>query len=85
MLDRNRRHVEPEHATGLARVVAGGTDDVLGSDVARDWCEPPFARRGARDGGDLGLLVDLARRAARAPLRSAIVRSAGAMWPSSGW
>ena len=43
VLDRDRRHVEPEHASGLARVVAGGADDVLRHDVALVRRELPFA------------------------------------------
>ncbi len=45
VLDGNRRHVEPEHAAGLARVVAGGADDVLATDVAVGSCERSIRRR----------------------------------------
>ncbi len=43
VLDRNRRHVEPEQPAGLARVVAGRADDVLGDDVAFVRIQQPLA------------------------------------------
>ncbi len=84
MLDRDRGHVDAEQAPRLPRVVAGRANHVLGNDVALVGGQTAIRRTRVRlTRGDLGLLVDF-RAAARAPLRSAMVRSAGAMWPSSG-
>jgi hypothetical protein len=51
---------------GLAGVVAGGADHVLGGDFALVGGEMPFARRGLLHGGDFGLFVDLGAAAAGA-------------------
>jgi hypothetical protein len=59
VLDRDRRHGEAEHLAGLARVVAGRTDDVLAGDLALRGRQLPLARGRSRDGRHFGLLVDL--------------------------
>jgi hypothetical protein len=66
VLDRDRGHVDAEHAAGLARVVAGGDHHVLAGDVALGRGQPPLAARRARGAGDGGLLVDLRAAVARA-------------------
>ena len=45
MFDRNRRHVETEHAPGLSRIIPGRAHHVLGNDVTLVGAHPPFARR----------------------------------------
>ena len=64
MLDRNGGHVEAEQPSGLARIVAGGADHVLGDDVALVGGQLPLARGRALDAGHFGLLVDLCAAAA---------------------
>ena len=45
VLDRDHRHVEPDHRAGLPREVAARRDDVLAGDVALVGLHQPFAGR----------------------------------------
>ena len=84
VLDRDRRHVEPKHATGLARVVSGRANHVLGDDVALVRRRLAIHPTGVRVTPVTSVRSLISAPPARAPLRSAMVRSAGAMCPSSG-
>ena len=66
VLDRDRRHVEPEQAAGLAGVVAGGEHQMLGADLALGGAHQPLPGRRARDRLRFGVLVDLGTGAAGA-------------------
>ena len=59
VLDRDSGHVDAEHPAGLACVVAGRADHMLGDDLAFIGLQSPLAGRCAADAGDFGVLVDL--------------------------
>ena len=77
VLHRDDRHVEADHAAGLAGEIAGRRHDVLADDVALVGDDLPLAARQPLDGGDDGVAIDLAAAFARRPCASAWVRSAG--------
>ena len=65
VLDGNRRDVQTEEATGLARVVPRRADHVLGDDIAFVGRQVPFAGRRAFDGGNLGVFMNFGTACAR--------------------
>ncbi len=60
VLDRNDRHLQPDHAAGLAREIAARRYDMLADDVAGIRLDPPLAAAGPLDRGHGGVAVDLA-------------------------
>ena len=59
MLDGHHRNVQPHHGPGLARVVAGGGNDMLAQDVALVGLHPPLPAARARYAPHPGVAVDL--------------------------
>src|SRR5205807_4176333 len=66
VLDRDGRDVESQQPPGLARVVAGGQNQVLGADVALAGAYPPLSARDPPERARLGVLLDLPARVAPA-------------------
>ncbi len=58
VLDRDHRHVQPDHGPGAAGEIAGGRNHVLAGDVALVGLHQPFAVRLLDDAGDRGLAMD---------------------------
>ena len=67
VLDRQHRHVEPDHGAGAAGEIAGGRDDMLGDDVALVGADQPFAGGQRLDRRDGGVAVDFGAERAGAP------------------
>ena len=65
MLHGNDRHVQSDHAAGLAREIAARRDDVLADDLTLVGDDLPFPAAQALDRDDAGLAVDLAAAASR--------------------
>ena len=67
VLDRDHRHVDPDHAAGRPCEIAGRRDDVLADDVALVGRNLPFAARPPLDRDHGRMAVDLSPALARRP------------------
>ena len=70
VLDRDHRHVDPDHAARRPREIAGRRNDMLASYVALVGRDFPFAARQPLDGGDRRVAVDLGSAFASAARQS---------------